>query len=100
MTTLTATLSTLKTAPDAAQPGDVLKLQGEFNFDPAKPLRWGNKTFSTPLTIDASGAQLSNLYLGNIEGIEFIGGEWKAVRIDSGRRLGFEGIRGQGTGME
>lgn len=100
MTTLTATQATLKTALDAAQPGDVLKLQGEFNYPATAPLRWGNKTYSTPVVIDASGAKASNWYLGNIEGVEFVGGEWKGLRIDNGRRLGFEGVRGQGTGLE
>lgn len=100
MSILTPTPATLKATLDAAQPGDVVALKGPFAFDPAKPFRWGNRTYATPLVIEAAEAQVSNLYLGNIEGVEVRGGQWCAVRIDNGRRLGFEGIRGQGTGLE
>lgn len=99
MTAYIATPATRDAIWAKVQAGDTLILDGQF--DGWRP---SNKSFSTPLIIDATKARISDFYGKNLEGITWIGAElapgakWNTgIRIDSAKRQTFRKTRIVGT---
>ncbi|UAJ12507.1 right-handed parallel beta-helix repeat-containing protein [Glacieibacterium megasporae] len=68
--TIKASSSTLANAWKTAKPGDVIKLSGSFGG-----IALQNKTFSTPVTLDASSATFTgSVKIQNVNGLNFYGG--------------------------
>jgi hypothetical protein len=89
MTVRTATPETIERVWPFCQQGDTLVLVGRFvGWEPR------DRSFSMPLTIDATQAVLSGFHATTINGVTFAGGKWRAgggkahgLRVDGGKRL-------------